>query len=150
MWIFCWSLIRSSKKWLSRPWQAGGIFITMMMDSFPFVLHQGFAIYFPSGQLAKLHQIQRWTSQTTDRRQVQGEQLEAINPLSKEKNRNLWQPVFLTAPSSVDEWASEFLLVFIHMAIFFFFFFSSLSFSFLSCDYSRAQQRPYTHTAASE
>ncbi len=48
-----------------------------------FVLHQGFAIYCPSGQLAKLHQIQWWTSQTTYRRQVQGEQLAAIDSLSK-------------------------------------------------------------------
>lgn len=41
-----------------------------------FVLHQGVAIYSPSGQFAKLHQIQWRSSQTAHRRQVQGEQLE--------------------------------------------------------------------------
>lgn len=60
---------------------------------------QGFAIYCPSGQFAKLHQIKWRTCQTTDRRQVQGEQLEAFHShLSWKKTETVGSFVFCASP----------------------------------------------------
>lgn len=137
----------SKSQRLSHPWQAGGIFYNHGDGQFSFLFSTRGLPF-----IAHLDSLPNFTRSSdgpvrlpiVDKYKVSSWKQLILFPKRKTE-------IYGSSSSSLHypRWMSgrqNFFWVFSHMAILFFFVFSSLSFSFLSCDYPRAQRRAYTHT----